>query len=317
MPSQRRRAMSAVYVRHNTSIFGSPEPQTLDHSTSSDITSFDKPVGASFSYKTSNRYLLPLDMDTGRLLDEKGRPCDQKERPHGNYGSPQGDETYSETDNMSTPTTVSSLRNLKYDNLDVDDIKLKRYQERHLIGKNREPRIRLPKYETALMETYKRSYNRQVVATKSAPSYTTTINTWTIFPSVEDIQASQLVEKQYHEAMNPHTEYPSVGDWMDLYIGEDGVYTFNTALSQMPVTGKRTNDCYKRGIKMLLMFRPLVVEGKKNRPFAELGFKFTVMDNGIYVSHVLQDSAASRAGLRYGDQILRINKTYCSGSLPC
>lgn len=39
----------------------------------------------------------------------------------------------------------------------------------------------------------------------------------------------------------------------------------------------------------------------------------SAFNNGIFVSVVVQDSPAAKAGLRFGDQILQINEVFVAG----
>jgi len=39
----------------------------------------------------------------------------------------------------------------------------------------------------------------------------------------------------------------------------------------------------------------------------------STFNNGIFVSVVIQDSPAAKAGLRFGDQILQINEVFVAG----
>lgn len=39
----------------------------------------------------------------------------------------------------------------------------------------------------------------------------------------------------------------------------------------------------------------------------------STFNNGIFVSVVVQDSPAAKAGLRFGDQILQINEVFVAG----
>jgi len=45
----------------------------------------------------------------------------------------------------------------------------------------------------------------------------------------------------------------------------------------------------------------------------QIGLKLSSFNNGIFVSVVIQDSPAAKAGLRFGDQILQINEVFVAG----
>lgn len=100
---------------------------------------------------------------------------------------------------------------------------------------------------------------------------------------------------QFEVAIDPHTNFPDMSEWMGMFHGEDGVYTLNKGMSHMPITGKCacTNvPKMREGVRMLTIYRP---PGKRGATF---GFQITNMDNGTYVSHIEREGAAVRAGLR-------------------
>lgn len=45
----------------------------------------------------------------------------------------------------------------------------------------------------------------------------------------------------------------------------------------------------------------------------QIGLKLSTFNNGVFVSLVVQESPAAKAGLRFGDQILQINDVYVAG----
>lgn len=45
----------------------------------------------------------------------------------------------------------------------------------------------------------------------------------------------------------------------------------------------------------------------------QIGLKLSTFSNGIFISVVVQDSPAAKAGLRFGDQILQINEVFVAG----
>lgn len=45
----------------------------------------------------------------------------------------------------------------------------------------------------------------------------------------------------------------------------------------------------------------------------QIGLKMSTFNNGIFVSVVIQNSPAAKAGLRFGDQILQINEVFVAG----
>ncbi|KAL4141712.1 hypothetical protein QTP88_004299 [Uroleucon formosanum] len=45
----------------------------------------------------------------------------------------------------------------------------------------------------------------------------------------------------------------------------------------------------------------------------QIGLKMSTFNNGIFVSVVIKDSPAAKAGLRFGDQILQINEVFVAG----
>lgn len=45
----------------------------------------------------------------------------------------------------------------------------------------------------------------------------------------------------------------------------------------------------------------------------QIGLKVSSFNNGIFVSVVVHDSPAAKAGLRFGDQILQINNDFVTG----
>lgn len=45
----------------------------------------------------------------------------------------------------------------------------------------------------------------------------------------------------------------------------------------------------------------------------QIGLKISTFSNGIFVSIVIQNSPAAKAGMRFGDQILQINEVFVAG----
>jgi len=45
----------------------------------------------------------------------------------------------------------------------------------------------------------------------------------------------------------------------------------------------------------------------------QIGLKMSSFNNGIFVSVVVQNSPAAKAGVRFGDQILQINDVFVAG----
>ena len=249
---------------------------------------------------------------------------------------------FDEDDEMDlTPTTDRPVSRFSVNTLggqeeeDHLDDKLLEYRRRHFTedGERRlaAKKNRLPEYDNELLDKYQRSFVRQadLMFAPEGPVKRHTVKKaddslkgekiWDHFPTVEDLDSCYLVEKQFEVAVDPHSDHPDLPEWMGLYHGEDGVYTLNKGLSHMPITGKSSAnqiDRIRDGVKMLLVYRPrnftLLLEEDKPPCF---GFKITVMDNGVYVTHIESDGPAVRAGLKYGDQILRIGQEYCSGVL--
>jgi syntenin-1 len=45
----------------------------------------------------------------------------------------------------------------------------------------------------------------------------------------------------------------------------------------------------------------------------QVGLKLSTFNNGVFISVVIQNSPAAKAGLRFGDQILQINEDFIAG----
>jgi len=45
----------------------------------------------------------------------------------------------------------------------------------------------------------------------------------------------------------------------------------------------------------------------------QIGLKISSFNNGIFVSVVVKDSPAAKAGMRFGDQVLQINEVFVTG----
>lgn len=45
----------------------------------------------------------------------------------------------------------------------------------------------------------------------------------------------------------------------------------------------------------------------------QIGLKLSTFNNGVFISVVIQNSPAAKAGLRFGDQILQINEDFVAG----
>lgn len=45
----------------------------------------------------------------------------------------------------------------------------------------------------------------------------------------------------------------------------------------------------------------------------QIGLKLSTFNNGIFVSVIIHDSPAAKAGMRFGDQILQINEFFVAG----
>ena len=241
-----------------------------------------------------------------------------------------------------TPTAGRPVSRFKVNCLEVQELeeqlddKYLEYRRRHFTEEGEQrlqaKKNRLPVYDNDLLDKFQRSFVRQadlmyapegpvkrytVKRSDSAPLKGEQV--WDHFPTVEDLDGCYLVEKQFEVAVDPNSDHPELPEWMGLYHGEDGVYTLNKGLSHMPITGKSCAnqiDRIRDGVKMLLVYRPrdftLLLEEEKPPNF---GFKITAMDNGVYVTHIESDGPAVRAGLKYGDQILRVGQEYCSGML--
>ncbi|KAL5264836.1 hypothetical protein ACHWQZ_G005792 [Mnemiopsis leidyi] len=236
------------------------------------------------------------------------------------------------------PSSSFSVTSLVVQDLeDQLDDKYLEYRRRHFTEEG-ERRLearknRLPEYEHDLMDKYQRSFVRQadLMFVPDGPVKRFTVKrsdsnplpgeqVWDHFPTVEDLDGCYLVERQFELAVDPRSDNPHLPEWMGLYHGEDGVYTLNKGLSHMPITGKSRANQVERirdGVKVIHVYRPceFSLQIPKEETSHEFGFKITIMDNGVYVTHIESEGAAVRAGLKYGDQILRIGQDYCSGML--
>ena len=334
-----------VLPGEDTSLFGSPVIPERPHSSfsyrgpqrransfySDSAVSLLSSSRPSTSMSFSEKVMEEADRTISRLSERDITEFDEDVETEGDL-TPTGDWE------RPRPGSRFSVTSLVVQELeDQLDDKYLEYRRRHFTEEG-EKRLearknRLPEYEHDLMDKYQRSFVRQadLMYAPEGPVKRFTVKrsdsnpqrgeqVWDHFPTVEDLDGCYLVEKQFELAVDPRSDQPHLPEWMGLYHGEDGVYTLNKGLSHMPITGKsRANqvDRIRDGVKVILVYRPLefsLQNSEEDKPRG-FGFKITVMDNGVYVTHIESEGPAVRAGLKYGDQILRIGQDYCSGML--
>lgn len=178
------------------------------------------------------------------------------------------------------------------------------------------------------------------------------IDKMSLYPSLEDMKVDHMIkaqlqmEQQYapqpvqSESTPPpyggnpsapaqHILYPSLGDYMGLELSEDVIaenmpeYSVvhrqaTATISLTPSAGSLSGMIAPLSGGSLGLHRGHVTNGIRELILCKdkdgkIGLRVHSVNNGVFVCLVSQNSPASLAGLRFGDQILEINGTTLAG----
>jgi len=141
-----------------------------------------------------------------------------------------------------------------------------------------------------------------------------------LYPSLEDLKLDEFVKalnrdvqqndkpSTFAAILNPHpmimdqdsldAVYPILNDYTGLELSTL-VQNKSVAVPFQTTKAQVTN-----GVRKLVLCK----DGK-----GQIGLKMSMFNNGIFVSVVIQDSPAAKAGMRFGDQLLQINDIFVAG----
>lgn len=155
-----------------------------------------------------------------------------------------------------------------------------------------------------------------------------------LYPSLEDLKLDEFIKTQNQIVQHnenpppfmaicpPHPSgmdqeslnamYPILNDYMGLelsILAQNNSIDIPSQNSQsknnVVATPFQDNSVHvTNGVRKLVLCK----DGK-----GQIGLKMSTFNNGIFVSVVVQDSPAAKAGLRFGDQILQINEVFVAG----